>query len=156
PLDPRAADEFHLRAWAEPSLDVNGILGGKPGLRNTTISAAASAEFTIRLAPGQDVRTIGAVAEQMLRDAAPDGADVRVTWEGVPPGLVRPDSPAVRLGLDAFERALGVRPRLVRSGGTLPVVPALADRGIPTILTGFGVPESNVHSPNERMIVRYF
>ena len=49
-----------------------------------------------------------------------------------------------------------MRPLLVRSGGTLPVLPALADKGIPTILTGFGLPESNVHSPNERFLVRYF
>jgi hypothetical protein len=35
-------------------------------------------------------------------------------------------------------------------------MPALADRGIPTILTGFALPESNVHSPNERFLVEYF
>jgi acetylornithine deacetylase/succinyl-diaminopimelate desuccinylase-like protein len=135
---------------------VNGILGGKPGLRNTTLSVFASGEFTIRLAPGQDVQTIGAAAERLLREAAPPGADVSISWAGAPPGLVKPDAPAVQLAADAFERALGVRPLLVRSGGTLPIVPALADRGIPTILTGFALPESNVHSPNERMLVRYF
>jgi acetylornithine deacetylase/succinyl-diaminopimelate desuccinylase-like protein len=155
-LDALAAEEFYLRTWAEPSLDVNGILGGKPGLRNTTLSVAASAEFTLRLAPGQDVAIIAAAAERLLREAAPTGADLDVSWEGTPPGLVRPDTPAVQLGLDAFERALGVRPLLVRTGGTLPIVPALADRGIPTVLTGFGLPESNVHSPNEKMLVRYF
>jgi acetylornithine deacetylase/succinyl-diaminopimelate desuccinylase-like protein len=156
PLDPRAAEEFYLRTWAEPSVDVNGILGGKPGLRNTTLSVAASAEFSIRLAPGQDIETIGAAAERLLREAAPDGAELDVRWAGAPPGLVRPDAPAIRLGLDAFERALGVRPLLVRSGGTLPIMPALGDKGIPTILTGFGVPESNVHSPNEKMRADYF
>jgi acetylornithine deacetylase/succinyl-diaminopimelate desuccinylase-like protein len=155
-LDPRAADDFYLRTFAEPSADVNGILGGKPGLRNTTISVKAAGECTIRLAPGQDVRAIGATAERLMREAAPAGADVDITWEGTPPGLVKPDAPAVQLGLDAFEQVLGVRPLLVRSGGTLPIMPALADKGIPTVLTGFGLPESNVHSPNERFLVRYF
>jgi acetylornithine deacetylase/succinyl-diaminopimelate desuccinylase-like protein len=42
---------------------------------------------------------------------------------------------------------------LVRAGGTLPVVPALVAKGIPTVLSGFALPESNVHSPNERMRV---
>jgi len=156
PMDARAAEDFYIRTWAEPSADVNGILGGKPGLRNTTLSVFASAEFTIRLAPGQDPATIAAAAERLLREAAPEGADLDIAWDDAPPGLVRPDAPAVQLGLDAFERALGVRPLLVRTGGTLPIVPALADRGIPTILTGFGLPESNVHSPNEKMLVRYF
>src|SRR5207253_2768997 len=156
PLDARATEEFYLRTWAEPSADVNGIIGGKPGLRNTTLSVAASAEFTIRLAPGQDVDTIGAVAERLLREAAPHGAELEISWAGTPPGLVKPDAPAIQLGLDAFERALGVRPLLVRSGGTLPIMPALADRGIPTILTGFATPESSVHSPNEKLRVDYF
>jgi acetylornithine deacetylase/succinyl-diaminopimelate desuccinylase-like protein len=92
----------------------------------------------------------------MLRDAAPDGADVEAELLSFSePGLIEPNAPAVRLGLDAFERALGVRPLLIRSGGTLPIVPALAKKGIPTILTGFALRDSNVHSPNERMLVEY-
>jgi acetylornithine deacetylase/succinyl-diaminopimelate desuccinylase-like protein len=156
PLDAKAEEEFYLRTWAEPSADVNGIIGGKPGLRNTTLSVEASGEFSIRLAPGQDVETVGAAAEKLVREAAPEGAEVDVRWAGARPGLVKPDEPAIQLGLDAFERVLGVRPLLVRAGGTLPIMPALADKGIPTVLTGFGLPESNVHSPNERFLVRYF
>jgi acetylornithine deacetylase/succinyl-diaminopimelate desuccinylase-like protein len=156
PLDERAEEEFYLRTWAEPSADVNGIIGGKPGLRNTTLSVGASGEFTIRLAPGQDVGVIAAAGERLVRESAPAGAEIEVRWDGTQPGRVHPDAPAIQLGLDAFEQALGVRPLLVRSGGTLPIMPALADRGIPTILTGFGLPESNVHSPNERFLVRYF
>jgi acetylornithine deacetylase/succinyl-diaminopimelate desuccinylase-like protein len=155
-LDPTAAEQFYTRTWAEPSADVNGIIGGKPGLRNTTLSVQASGEFTIRLAPGQDVATIGAAAEKIVRAAAPDGAEVEVKWKGSPPALFRPDAPAIQLGLQAFEDVLGVRPLLVRSGGTLPIMRALADKGIATILTGFGLPESNVHSPNEKFLVRYF
>jgi acetylornithine deacetylase/succinyl-diaminopimelate desuccinylase-like protein len=155
-LDATAAEQFYMRTWAEPSADVNGIIGGKPGLRNTTLSVQASGEFTIRLAPGQEVDVIGAAAEQLLRAAAPEGADVEIEWTGSPPSLFKPDAPAIQLGLDAFEKVLGVRPLLVRSGGTLPIMRALADKGTATILTGFGLPESNVHSPNERFLVRYF
>jgi acetylornithine deacetylase/succinyl-diaminopimelate desuccinylase-like protein len=156
PYDGRAGDEFYERTWARPAVDVNGILGGKPGLRNTTIPAAAQANFTIRLAPGQDVETIAAAAERLLREAAPEGATLELVRDSsAPPGLVSPDSPAIRLALEAFERALGVRPLLIRSGGTLPIVPALAEKGIPTVLTGFALPESNVHSPNERLLVEY-
>jgi len=156
PYDARAADEFYDRTWAEPSLDVVGIIGGKPGLRNTTISAHAEARLTIRLAPGQDPDTVGAAAERLLREATPEGVELTFEREGSSaPGRVDPDSPVVQLGLDAFERALGTRPLLVRSGGTLPIMPALAEKGIPTVLTGFALPESNVHSPNERILVEY-
>ena len=71
------------------------------------------------------------------------------------PGLVPPDAQAVQLGLDAFEKALGVRPALIRTGGTLPIVPALANKDIPTVITGFGLPDSQVHSPNERLVAEY-
>jgi acetylornithine deacetylase/succinyl-diaminopimelate desuccinylase-like protein len=156
PLDARAAEEFYLRTLAEPALDVNGILGGKPGVRNTALSVRASAELSIRLAPGQDVDTIGGAAERMLREALPEGAELDVRFDGVPAGLIQADEPAVQLGLDAFERAVGVRPLLIRSGGTLPIMPALAERGTPTVLTGFSLPESNIHSPNERLPAEHF
>jgi acetylornithine deacetylase/succinyl-diaminopimelate desuccinylase-like protein len=156
PLDANAGDEFYLRTWAEPSADVNGIVGGKPGVRNTTLSVEASAEFSIRLAPGQDVETVGAAAERLLRDAAPAGAELEISWQGADPGLVRGDAPAVQLALDAFEQALGTRPLLTRVGGSIPLMPALTEKGIDTILSGFALPESNVHSPNERFLVEYF
>jgi acetylornithine deacetylase/succinyl-diaminopimelate desuccinylase-like protein len=93
----------------------------------------------------------------MLRDAAPDGAQLDVElWSSAPAGLVPPDARAVQLGLAAFERVLGVRPALIRSGGTLPIVPALSDLGIPSIITGFSLPDANIHSPNESMLVEYF
>jgi len=156
PLDANAAEEFYLRTWAEPSADVNGILGGKPGIRNTTLSVAAAAEFTIRLAPGQDVATIGPAAERLLRGAAPEGAELEIVWTGSNPGLVRADAPAVRLAVDAFEQALGVKPLLTRTGGSIPLMPALTEKGIDTILSGFALPESSIHSPNERFLVQYF
>jgi acetylornithine deacetylase/succinyl-diaminopimelate desuccinylase-like protein len=154
PLDPKAAEDFYVRTWAEPSLDINGIHGGKPEFVNTTLVVEAHARFTIRLAPGQDPESIAAAAEQLLRDAAPEEAELELErGNSAPPGVFSPDSPAIQLGLEAFERALGVKPLLVRVGGTLPIFPALAEKGIPTIGTGFALRESNVHSPNERLRV---
>ena len=156
PMDPRAEEEFYLRTFAEPSLDVNGIEGGSPQLQKTVLPVEAHANLSIRLAPGQDPEQIAAEAERLLQEAAPEGAELEVTrLSAAPPGLVDPESPAVQLGLDAFESAIGTRPLLVRSGGTLPIVPALADKGIPTILTGFALPDSNIHSPNENLLAEY-
>jgi len=157
PYDTQAAEEFYLRTTAEPSVEVNGILGGKPGLKNTTIPAAAQANFTVRLAPGQDPAAIQEAVEKLLRESAPQGATVEIELEDASrPGLVAADSEVVKIAQDAFESAFGIRPILTRSGGTLPIMPALEDKGIPTILTGFALPESNVHSPNERMLVEFF
>lgn len=154
--DPKAADEFYLRTFAEPALDVNGFESGSPHLQKTVLPVTAVANLSIRLAPGQKVAEIAPELERLLREAAPEGAELEIElWSSSPPGLVPPDSQAIRLGLDAFERVLGRRPALIRSGGTLPIVPALADKGIPTIITGFGLPDSNIHSPNERLVAEY-
>jgi acetylornithine deacetylase/succinyl-diaminopimelate desuccinylase-like protein len=156
PKDREAARDFYLRTFAEPAVDVNGIQTGSALLQKTVLPVEAIANVSIRLAPGQKVEEIAPEVERILREAAPEGAELEVElWSSSPPGLVPPDAKAVQLGLDAFERVLGTRPALIRSGGTLPIVPALADKGIPTIITGFGLADSQIHSPNERLVADY-
>jgi acetylornithine deacetylase/succinyl-diaminopimelate desuccinylase-like protein len=156
PKDANAAEEFYIRTFAEPALDVNGMESGSPHLQKTVLPVQAAANVSIRLAPGQEPEEIAANFERLLRDAAPPEADLELQLlSSAAPGLVPPDSSAVRLGLSAFERVVGTRPALIRSGGTLPIVPALSSRGIPTIITGFSLPDANIHSPNERMRVDY-
>ena len=156
PIDAKAAEEFYLRTTAEPALDVNGVVGGSPILQKTVLPVSAEANLSIRLAPGQDVDEIAAAVERLLREAASEGAEVELQrLSSADAGLVPPDAPAVQLAQDAFEQTMGRRPLLVRSGGTLPIVPALVDKGIPTIVTGFGTPESSIHSPNERLLAEY-
>ena len=130
---PKAAEEFYLRTTAETSVEVSGILGGKPGLKNTTVISEAQANFTVRLAPGQTPTAVAPEVERLLHEAAPDGATIEV--EELPgstrPGLVAADAPVIKIAQDAFEHAFGIRPILTRSGGTLPIVPALARQGDP-------------------------
>ena len=156
PADAAAGEEFYLRTWAEPSVDVNGIAGGSPTLQKTVIAVEAEANVSIRLVADQDPDVIIPTFERLLREAAPAGTEIEFeVWSHAPPGLVPPDAPAVQLGLDAFEEVLGVRPLLVRTGGAIPLVSELATRGVATILTGFALNESNIHSPNERIPSAY-
>jgi acetylornithine deacetylase/succinyl-diaminopimelate desuccinylase-like protein len=156
PADPSAAEEFYLRTCAEPALDVNGIETGSPHLEKTVLPVRAVANVSVRLAPGQDPDTIAAAFERLIADATPAGAELDVQrWSSARPGIVSPDARALQLAQDAFQRTLGVRPRLIRSGGTLPIVAALADRGIATIISGFSLPDANIHAPNENMPARY-
>jgi acetylornithine deacetylase/succinyl-diaminopimelate desuccinylase-like protein len=151
PLDARAADDLYLRTFASAAVDVNGIRGGEADLQKTVLPVEARANVSVRLAPGQDTTAIAEVFERLVRGAVPEGADLEVELRAAsPPGLIPPDAPAIKLALEAFERVVGRRPLLVRTGGTLPIIPALAAKGIPTVLSGFAVPGHNVHSPNER------
>ena len=154
PSDPEAAGEFYARTWALPSLDVNGIEGGSPVLQRTIVTSAARANVSMRLAAGQTVERIVPVIERLLRLGLPQGAELDVTVvASCDPGLTARDSPALRLALGAFERATGKRPLVLRSGGSLPIMPLLERLGIPAVVSGFDVPSGNVHAPNERMRV---
>ena len=156
PADARAAEEFYLRTFAEPALDVNGLDSGSPHLQKTVLPVQADANVSIRLAPGQQVEPVVEAFGRLLREAVPAGAELDIQLlASAPPAIVPPDAKAIQLGLDAFERALGVRPLLIRSGGSLPIVAAFADKRIATVITGFTLPNSNLHSPNERILAEY-
>jgi acetylornithine deacetylase/succinyl-diaminopimelate desuccinylase-like protein len=155
-MDATAAEEFYVRTFAEPALDINGVESGSPHVQKTVIPVQAHANLSVRLVAGQQVPTIAAALEALLRDAAPDGTELELQLlSAAPAGVVPPDAKAIQLGLDAFERVLGVRPALIRTGGTLPIVAALADKQIPAIITGFSLPDANIHAPNERLLAEY-
>jgi acetylornithine deacetylase/succinyl-diaminopimelate desuccinylase-like protein len=156
PLDSKAAEEFYVRAFVEPSLDVTGIIGGKPGLRNTTLVSRASAGVTIRVAPGQDPQVLADAAERLLREALPTGATLEATTDLTPPAMLPRDTEAVRVARHAFAGVFGRPPLLVRAGGTLPILAALVRRGVPTVMAGLALPDSHTHSPNERMLLETF
>ena len=159
PADASAAEEFYVRTWAEPSLDVHGIEGGSPQLQKTVIPVVAEANLSIRLAAGPEAGGDRAEVERLLREAAPDGrrARDRALVGSTGRASSPPDAAAIRLGQDAFERALGARPLLLRAGGSLPIVagarPSEASRRSSPAST---LPEGNLHSPNERLLVEHF
>jgi acetylornithine deacetylase/succinyl-diaminopimelate desuccinylase-like protein len=152
PSDAAAAEEFYLRTWALPSIDVNGIEGGSPVLQRTIVTSAARANLSMRLAPGQTVDELLPILRAELTRDLPAGAQVDVTHiASCDPGSTPSDAPAIELASAAIERATGVRPLRLRGGGSLPIFPVLERLGIPVVATGFDVPSGNVHAPNERM-----
>jgi amidohydrolase len=51
----------------------------------------------------------------------------------------------------AFSEVVGRPAIAVRAGGSIPIVAALGKRGAPVILTGIGLPDDGLHSPNEKL-----
>jgi acetylornithine deacetylase/succinyl-diaminopimelate desuccinylase-like protein len=150
-LYPGAAAEFYRRTGADASLDVNMIAGGAD---RTVVPASARATLSMRLAPRQRADDMRPVLERLLRDAAPAGAEVDITHHSGDPALFSVDEPAIRLAGTAIERACGVAPAFVRIGGSIPIVAELAAKGIPTIVTGFVLPDDAFHAPNESFSLR--
>jgi acetylornithine deacetylase/succinyl-diaminopimelate desuccinylase-like protein len=146
PAYPGAGAEYYERNGADASLDVNELAGGEA---RTVVPACARAALSVRLAPGQRAEEIAPVLEGLLRSAAPEGAEVDFAAHLADPALFDPADPVLRLAAGAIERATGVAPALVRTGGSIPVVAEFAARDIPTIVTGFVLPDDAFHAPDE-------
>jgi acetylornithine deacetylase/succinyl-diaminopimelate desuccinylase-like protein len=150
PVHPGAGAEYYERNWGDASLDVNGIAGGDAVQARTIVPARAQAILSMRLAAGQSSDAMFAVLEGLLVGAAPAGATVTVRRLGTgDPAAFDPSDPAIGLALGALERACGRPAALVRSGGSIAALSAFAERGIPTILSGFALNGDDIHAPNE-------
>jgi acetylornithine deacetylase/succinyl-diaminopimelate desuccinylase-like protein len=153
--DGRAAEEFYERTWARPSVTVHSIGSGDPLLHKTSVGTEARASLSLRLAPGQDAEALHAELERRLREACPPHARLELeAWPAGSPAYIAPDDPVIVAAAQAIARATGVVPVTMRSGGTIPVMAALLERGTPTVLSGFGTSEDNIHAPNERIRLR--
>jgi acetylornithine deacetylase/succinyl-diaminopimelate desuccinylase-like protein len=147
PVHPGAGAEYYARNGADASLDVNEISGGEP---RTVVPAEAHATLSLRLAPGQDAERMREVLLGLLRSELPEGAELEVT-DGhlASPTLFAPEEPALVLAAEALRRACGTEPVFMRSGGSIPIVAEMAARGYPVIVSGFALPEDQIHAPDE-------
>ena len=121
----------------------------------TVIPSEASANLSLRLVPDQAPDSIAANLEALVRQVAPRGAALDIEILGlVPPSRINAEGRPIKLALDAVEAVTGMRPLFTRWGASLPVISALTQRGIPTVLTGFAPADGHMHAPNEWMPLR--
>jgi acetylornithine deacetylase/succinyl-diaminopimelate desuccinylase-like protein len=141
------------RTGIRPTLDVNGLLSGFTGEGSKTIIPAwAMAKISCRLVPDQEPEEVHQQLVRYLEEHAPQ--DIRWELEEMASG---PASISDRnnFGVQAMSRALeavwGKRPYFRREGGSIPVVAQMQRLlGIESVIAGFGLPDDNVHSPNEK------
>jgi acetylornithine deacetylase/succinyl-diaminopimelate desuccinylase-like protein len=141
------------RTWARPTLDVNGAVGGFTGEgAKTVIPARAMAKVSMRLVPRQDPVQVFASFERYVQELCPPGvrATARLLGRAAPVTLPA-DTPAMRAAATALEETFGTPAALVRMGGSIPIVATfLSAAGVPSVLAGFGLPDDNLHAPNEK------
>ncbi|HEY3012205.1 MAG TPA: dipeptidase [Gemmatimonadales bacterium] len=141
------------RVWALPTFEIHGIRGGFTGEgAKTVIPAQATAKVSLRLVPGQRFEKVGRDLERAVARLAPEWAEVKVTLlHGGDAVQVDVNAPAFGVLDEAFESVVGRKAVRVRSGGSIPIVPELGLAGAPVILTGIGLPDDGLHSPNEKL-----
>jgi acetylornithine deacetylase/succinyl-diaminopimelate desuccinylase-like protein len=147
------------RTWARPSLDVHGIPGGFIGAgAKTVIPAKALAKVSMRLVPGMTPAKSFALYKAYVEKITPVGVDVdvRLIHSG-DACLVRVDNPYIQAATKALHEVWGKDTVFIRSGGSIPIVGDF-DRhlGMPSVMMGFGLPDDNIHAPNEKYHLKNF
>jgi len=141
------------RTWARPTLEVHGIRGGFVGDgAKTVIPARAVAKISTRLVPDQQPEEAFEQLKLAVAAACPKGVTVETKFiHGAAPSLIDPESPFVRAAAQALNQYFGTETVYIRSGGSIPIV-GLFDKylGFPSVLMGFGLPDDNLHAPNEK------
>lgn len=147
------------RKWARPTCDVNGLWGGYQGEGSKTVlPAKAGVKVSFRLVPNQDPDKVAKAFEKHVRERLPVGVTAEViVHHGAEPIVVPLDSPGVRAAARAIEAGFGKPPVYIREGGSIPIVSAFKKSlGADSLLLGFGLPDDNTHSPNEKFCLKDF
>jgi acetylornithine deacetylase/succinyl-diaminopimelate desuccinylase-like protein len=142
------------RLGARPTLEVNGLLSGFTGPGSKTVLPAwAMAKISCRLVPDQTPKETAKQLNKYLKANAPKD----VTWKliylhGAGAALVNSDSVGVKAMSKAMKTIWNKTPYLLREGGSIGVVEQLQKRlDVDSVLTGFGLPDCDAHSPNEKL-----
>ena len=141
------------RQWTRPTLEVNGMWGGYQGPgQKAVIPSEAHAKITCRLVPDQDPDEVVAMVARHLEAHVPPGTRLSVSLgdHGSPAAHISADHPGLRAADAALLATYGVRPLVVRMGGTVPIAVLFKRHmGLDTVFFSFSTADEDFHAPNE-------
>ncbi len=147
------------RTWSRPTMDVHGMPGGFIGAgAKTVIPAKATAKISFRLVPDMKPETAFAKYKSFVQSVCPKGVtlEARLIHSGEPI-VVSTDNDYIRAAAEAMREVFGKDTVYVRGGGSIPIVgDFVRELGIPTVMMGFGLPDDNLHAPNEKFHIANF
>ena len=147
------------RTWARPTLEVHGMPGGftAPGAK-TVIPARAQAKVSMRLVPNQDPGDILKRYQAYVKKLTPKGIDTKIkVWSKGPACVVGTDNKYIQAATEALRDVFKKETVFIRSGGSIPIVTDFQDvLKIPSVMMGFGLPDDNLHAPNEKFHIPNF
>lgn len=147
------------RLWARPTLEVNGIYGGFTGEGfKTVIPAVATAKISMRLVPDMDPKEAVRQFTTAIKRLTPPGIKTRVRIFGASPAsMVSTENCYIKAAAKAMEEVFNKKTVYIRSGGSIPIA-GLFDKYLkaPVVMMGYGLPDDNLHAPNENFHLANF
>lgn len=145
--------------WGRPTAEVNGIGGGYQGEGSkTVIGREAMAKLSFRLVPRQDPEQVLELAAAHLRQHCPEACHLQIDKGHTGPAYVMdPHSSFGKAAQNALRKTFHDEPRLIREGGSIPIIQAIKDIiGVDSLLLGLALPDCQIHAPNENFTVENF
>jgi acetylornithine deacetylase/succinyl-diaminopimelate desuccinylase-like protein len=147
------------RLWARPTLEIHGMPGGFIGDgAKTVIPAKAVAKVSLRLVPDMEPQKTFQLYKQYVQSICPQGIslDVRLIHSG-DAIVIGVDNRYIKAATAALQDVFGKDTVFVRSGGSIPIVGDFErSLKIPSVMMGFGLPDDNLHAPNEKFCIANF
>jgi len=150
---------FVERTGARPTLELNGVYGGFQGEGSkTVIPKEAHAKITCRLVGDQDPAQVLERIVTHLESHVQSGAKLIVKrGEKARAFDMDPSNPMLQKAADAYEKVYGTRALFTKDGGSIPIVETFSRvLGAPVVMMGFGLPDENLHAPNEHFNLENF
>jgi acetylornithine deacetylase/succinyl-diaminopimelate desuccinylase-like protein len=147
------------RTWSRPTMDVHGMPGGFVGAgAKTVIPAKATAKISFRLVPDMNPQEIFGQYKSFVESLQPKGVELRVRLIHTgDPIVMRTDNRYIQAATRALHQVFGKDTVFIRSGGSVPIVGDFERHlKIPTVMMGFGLPDDNLHAPNEKFHIPNF
>ena len=147
------------RTWARPTLEVHGMPGGFIGAGGkTVIPARAAAKVSMRLVPDQRPDKIFKQYSQFVNKLVPRGIHLKIKQFSVAdPIVVKTNNPFIKASTEAMKEVFHKDTVYIRSGGSIPIVADFEKHlKIPSVMMGFGLPDDNLHAPNEKFHIPNF
>jgi len=142
------------RTTARPTLEINSLSAGYIGEGfKAVVPAEASATISTRLVPDQDPEEVHVMLREYLEKVIPTGIEWDLAYIiGGPASISDIESKGVQAMAQALKQSWGTGPVYQRVGGGIPVVSDLQKiLGMESILTGFCLPDDNLHGPDEKI-----
>ncbi len=147
------------RTWARPTLEVHGMPGGFTAKgAKTVIPAKASAKISMRLVPDMDPDEILKKFQEFVKANTPKGISFNIHVHSKGEAIVvGTDNKYIKAATEALHDVFKKDTVYIRSGGSIPIVTDFEKvLQIPSVMMGLGLPDDNLHAPNEKFHIPNF
>lgn len=147
------------RIWTGPAITVTGIDVPSVDEAVAAVQSHARARLNVRVHPEQPALEAQDAVVAHLEAVRPFGIPLTIVRGDVGDGYApKTDGPAYDAARDALSAVWGVETTYMANGGSIPLVRSLADAVPEAELLLFGATDgySNIHAPNERVLLDEF